>query len=180
MYEARVRRYGSNDLFEGLFLTERTTNQQLVRSHLYECYLIDVQHVKQVRPARGQAPTQPDEYGSHLKDLQIYQVKGVFSAPSQGLRDSTRVPAERTNKRMRATTAKDTATTKVTPISNLHLNPPQHAGLQDVGRKRRRGHTVSTTRGYGDVTDEHGGGKHGHGQQNLDRHIPLRSESHDR
>ena len=55
VYQARVRRYGSDDLFEGLFLTERSTDREQVRLNLYGGSLIDVQHVKQVRMPRGQA-----------------------------------------------------------------------------------------------------------------------------
>ena len=74
-----------------------------------------VKHTKQARPARGQPVELNDEYGSHVRGLRVYQVKGVFSAPSKGLRDSTLAPSERKTKRTRTTTEGGASKAKVIP-----------------------------------------------------------------
>ena len=67
------------------------------------------------RPARGQPAELNDEYGSHVRGLRVYQVQGVFSVPSKGLRDSTLAPSERKTKRTRTTTEGGASKAKVIP-----------------------------------------------------------------
>ena len=42
VYEARVRRYQANELFQGLFVTENTNNQDLVSPYSCNCALTSV------------------------------------------------------------------------------------------------------------------------------------------
>ena len=56
VYEARVRRYRSDDPFTGLFLTESTTNQQLVSLISPEC------RVRPMWDIEGVASTEAAEY----------------------------------------------------------------------------------------------------------------------
>ena len=77
--------------------------------------MVDEHIVGISRPARGQPAELNDEYGSHVRGLRVYQVKGVFSVPSKGLRDSTLAPSERKTKRTRTTTEGGASKAKVIP-----------------------------------------------------------------
>ena len=59
VYEARVRRYQTNELFQGLFVTENTNNQGLVSSYSCNCALTAVCSIPSRYGQRGESRQYP-------------------------------------------------------------------------------------------------------------------------